>query len=146
MMAKAYIHAESSARKFGGVADDYMDIHLLMDSSKRAFPDNRHRAATHNCWFIAEVLPRIFGQTRVNSDGRTYSVVDVGEQHVLEDYGMKFIPSLQDWLGEIEWRAWMDNGRGDHPPSHAKLAARRANRRQVVLADVAADDGSETVD
>lgn len=136
-MAKAWVHAISSAKKFGGKADDYIDIHLLMDSSKKAFPDNRHRAMTHNCWFIAEILPKIFGDKRVNSDGRTYSVVDVGEQHILEDYGMRFIPSLQDWLGEVEWQDWMDNGRGS-PPSHAKIV-KRHERRKFVIADEEAE-------
>lgn len=125
-MAKAWVHAESSAKKWGGNADDYVDIHLLLDSSKKAFPDNRHRAATHNAWFIAEVVPRVFGHTRTNSDGRVYSTVDVAEQHVLEDYGMRFIPSLSDFLAAVEFEDWMQNGVGV-PPTHAKLAKRRAS-------------------
>lgn len=34
-----YIHAELSAKRFGGVPEDYLDIHELMDSSKAAFPN-----------------------------------------------------------------------------------------------------------
>ncbi len=30
-MAKPWIHAVSSAKKFGGVPEDYFDIHNLMD-------------------------------------------------------------------------------------------------------------------
>lgn len=55
-MAKPYIHAESSARRFGGVPKDYLEIHNIMDSSKAVFADNRHRALTHNSWFIGHIL------------------------------------------------------------------------------------------
>lgn len=115
-MSKPYIHAMSSAKKFGGVAEDYLDIHNLMDSSKATIADNRHRALTHNAWFIGTILEKVFGTTRKNSAGRTYSVRDIGEQHVLEDFGKKFIPSAQDYLQEIEFKSWMQNGRGV-PPS-----------------------------
>ncbi len=119
-MAKPYIHAISSAKKFGGDPEDYMDIHQLMDSSKSAFPDNRHRALTHNAWFIGTILEKVFGVTRVNSGGKTYSVRDIGEQHCLEDFGGKFIPSAQDYIQEIEIKDWMQNGRGC-PPSYQKI-------------------------
>ena len=68
-MAKPWIHALSSARKFGGKPEDYIDIHNLMDSSKGSIGDNRHRALTHNTWFIAPEGPleRIFGVTIKNS-------------------------------------------------------------------------------
>ena len=62
----------SSAKKYGGVAEDYIDIHDFMDSSKAALPDNRHRALTHNSWFISVVIEKIFGFQRTNSDGRIY--------------------------------------------------------------------------
>ena len=45
---KPIIHAESSARKFGGQPEDYLEIHNFMDSSKSVIADNRHRALTHN--------------------------------------------------------------------------------------------------
>jgi hypothetical protein len=120
-MAKPYIHAESSARRFGGVAADYLDIHDLLDSSKGAFPDNRHRALTHNAWFLSTIIERVFGSHRVNSAGRTYSTRDVAEQHVLEDYGMRYIPSAQDFIERIEFATWMQNGKGDPPSSAARL-------------------------
>lgn len=122
-MSKPYIHAQASARRHGGTPEDYMDIHNLMDSSKAAVADNRHRALTHNSWFIGTIVERIFGSTRTNSAGRVYSVRDIAEEHVLEDYGNKFIPSAQDFLAEIDFKDWMQNGHG-HPPSYAKLSAR----------------------
>ena len=124
-MSKPYIHAESSVKKFGGKPEDYLDIHMLLDSSKEAFPDLRHRALTHNSWFITTILERIFGVTRVNSDNKRYLVRNIGEQHVMEDFRMLFIPSVQDYLGEMEVRDWMDNARdGEVPPSRKKLAGR----------------------
>lgn len=124
-MAKPYIHALSSAKRFGGKPEDYIEIHNLMDSSKGAIPDNRHRALTHTSWFLSVILERIFGVTITNSDGKVVSVRDIGEQHILEDYGHQFIPTAQDFLQEIPYLPWMD-GRGT-PPSksgieqHAKI-------------------------
>lgn len=122
LMSKPHIHAQSSAKHFGGKMEDYLDIHEFLDSSKQAFSDLRHRALTHHPWFISNVLPRIFGGTRTNSDGKRYSVVGIGELHVLEDFGGKFIPSAQDYLEQIEMQDWMDNGKGtSQPSSHRKL-------------------------
>lgn len=124
-MAKPIIHAESSARKFGGKPDDYIEIHNLMDSSKATIADSRHRALTHNSWFVGVILEKIFGVTLTNSDGKTISVREIGEQHVLEDFGNRFIPSAQDYLQEIEIQEWMIKGTGC-PPSFAKLNKRRS--------------------
>lgn len=107
-----YIHAELSAKRYGGVPDDYLDIHELLDSSKGAFPNNGHRAITHNSWFLVTILPKVFGHQRVNSDGKKYNVKDVGEYHVLEDFKMRFIPSVQDWLENLTILPWMSGGSG----------------------------------
>jgi len=128
-MAKPWIHAQSSAKKFGGIPEDYIEIHNLMDSSKGAIPDNRHRALTHTSWFLSTILEKVFGVTIKNSDGKTVSVRDIGEQHILEDYGGKFIPTAQDFLQEIRHSDWMNNGR-EVPPSCAKLMS--AHRRVVI--------------
>lgn len=122
-MSKPWIHAESSARRFGGAPEDYLEIHNLMDSSKATIADCRHRALTHNSWFIGFILEKIFGTVITNSAGRKVSVRDIGEQHVLEDNGNRFIPSAQDYLQEIEFKEWMLKGSGA-PPSFAKLQPR----------------------
>ena len=126
-MAKPWIHAVSSAKKYGGKPEDYIAIHNLMDSSKSTVADSRHRCLTHTSWFIGEILEQIFGTVFTNSDGKQISVRDIGEMHVLEDFGGKFIPSAQDYLQEIEFKDWMLNGTG-HPPSYAKLAERRKSK------------------
>jgi len=101
---KPFLHAKSSARKFGGKASDYLSIHDFMDSSKSSHASVKHRAILHSAFgiFIAE---KVFGHNIVNSDGKDVSVRDVAEQHVLEDLGT--IPSLDDWLNAMELQAWM---------------------------------------
>lgn len=134
-MAKPIFHAQSSARRFGGKPEDYLAIHDLMDSSKGAVADNRHRALTHNAWFLSNVIEKVFGHsiqvTLANGLKKTVSTREVAEQHVLEDYGGRFIPTAQDFLARIPIEPWMDNGKGD-PPSHeaisiAKKAVKRRN-------------------
>lgn len=127
---KPIYHAESSARRFGGVAEDYLPIHDFMDSSKGAIADNRHRALTHNAWFISTVIERVFGHAITNSTGRKVSTREIAEMHVLEDYGGRFIPSAQDFLQEIEFKEWMNNGRGGTPDSFKKIAAKRTIRTE----------------
>jgi hypothetical protein len=116
-MSKPWIHSLSSARKFGGKPEDYIEIHNFLDSSKGVIADNRHRALTHNSWFLSVVLERVFGVTFKNSADRTISVRDIGEQHVFEDLGC--IPSGQDYLAELEYKSWME-GKGK-PPSFKKV-------------------------
>ena len=130
-MSKPYIHALSSAKQFGGKPEDYLPIHNLMDSSKATIADSRHRALTHNSWFVGTVLELIFGTTFTNSDGKVISVRDIGEQHVLEDFKMRFIPSAQDYLQEIEIKDWMVSGAG-MPPSGAKLHRRATTTKRVI--------------
>lgn len=116
-MSKPYIHALSSQKRWGGEPEDYLPIHDLMDKSKGTIADSRHRALTHNAWFISEILERIFGTFIVNSAGRKVQVRDIGEQHVMEDYNNRFIPSAQDFLEEIPIKEWMIAGRGEAPNS-----------------------------
>jgi hypothetical protein len=105
-MAKPYIHAKSSAKKFGGVPEDYLDIHQKMDSSKGQIADARHRMIFHSA-FGCFIIEDIFGVTRTNSEGKEYSVRDVAEQHIKEDLGM--IPSFQDYIqgGDMKIQPWM---------------------------------------
>lgn len=134
-MSVPYIHAKSSSKKFGGNPEDYMDIHELMDSSKQAFPSNQHRAITHNSWFCSNIIPKVFGHMRVNSNGREYSTKDVAEQHVLEDFKMKFIPSIQDYLENMEMKPWMNNGNGEVPNS-AKLLYKKKIKTEIPVEEV----------
>lgn len=120
-MANAYIHSVSSAKKFGGIPEDYLEIHKKMDCSKAYMADNRHRALTHNMFWILEVMIPLFGYTLINSEGKVACVKDVCEVHLLEDFKMKFIPTVQDYLENMELKGWMQNGNGEVPSSCKKL-------------------------
>jgi hypothetical protein len=127
-MSKPLLHAQSSAKKFGGHFTDYMPIHEFMDSSKAVIADNRHRALTHNSWFISTVIPRVFGETFERpSDGVIISSRDIAEQHVLEDYKFRFIPSAHDFLSLIPFEMWMQNGQQGKPQSCNKLTNENKN-------------------
>src|SRR5947207_13325699 len=103
-MSKALVHARSSARKWGGMAEDYLAIHEKMDSTKSAHAEVSHRCVFHSAFGIY-IIEDIFGRTITNSDGKEVFVRDIAEQHVLEDLG--FIPSLSDWLREMPAQPWM---------------------------------------
>jgi len=100
---KPYIHGRNSARKHGGKPSDYQDIHDFIDSTKVAIPDVRHRAVLHNA-FGCFLVERVFGTTRVNSDGREYSPRDIAEEHIIEDLG--FIPTLEKCLDKLPLATW----------------------------------------
>jgi hypothetical protein len=137
-VAKPIIHARASARRFGGQPEDYFAIHDFMDSSKAAFPDNRHRALTHNSWFLF-VLEKVhmkehgwFGPVlKRPSDGKEISVREIGEQHILEDFRMEFIPTAGDYLQNMDLPPWINNGFGGScPPSHERIARKRRTDKE----------------
>jgi hypothetical protein len=72
-MAHPLKHAESSARKFGGKAPDYLPIHNWFDESKAFLADFRHRSLRHHAEgiFLAE---KLFGVAIVNSDANQVPV------------------------------------------------------------------------
>jgi len=130
-MANAHIHSKSSARKFGGIPEDYLTIHIKMDCSKAYFPSNVHRTLTHHSFWIHEVMIPIFGYTFKNSDGKDVCVKDICEQHILEDFGMRFIPTAQDYLENMDFKDWMQNGINDIPSSFSKLN----NKKNIKITD-----------
>lgn len=116
-MANPLKHSISSVKRWGGEIEDYILIHKKLDCSKKYFPDNRHRMLTHNMFFIFEVIIPLFGEYIENSNGRKVSTKDICERHILEDYRMKFIPTPQDWLENLNLVSWMQNGFGELPSS-----------------------------
>ena len=101
---KPFQHAKSSAKKWGGVPEDYQALHDFFDSSKATLPDMRHRAILHSAFGIF-LLERVFGTFITNSEGRRISVRDIGEDHVMEDLG--FIPTVERWLKHLPMEDWM---------------------------------------
>ena len=106
-MAHPLHHAESSARKFGGMPADYQAIHDWFDASKAHFAFLTHRALRHHSQGIFEA-ERVFGTSITNSAGKEVPVRWVGEQHVRED--CRCIPSLADWFKLLPLQPWMAGG------------------------------------
>lgn len=111
---KPYIHSKVSAKKFGGLPEDYIDIHNFIDQTKMAMPDIRHRSVLHSA-FGCYLVEQMFGIKRTNSEGKDYSPRDVAEEHIIEDLG--FIPSVERWLDKLPIEGWM-SGTMKHRMAH----------------------------
>lgn len=109
-MANPLIHSKSSVKRWGGKVEDYLPIHELLDSPKATMNNNTSRMLTHNIWFCYHIIPKIFGYNITNTDGKSVDTVDIAMLHVAEDFRMKFIPTVQDYLKHMEVQAWMCNG------------------------------------
>ncbi len=101
-------HAESSVRRFGGCAEDYLPIHEWLDATKETFCDCRHRALRHHSQGVFEA-ERVFGHAITNSAGRSVPVRYIAERHIQEDCG-GIVPSVSDWLSRIRVETWMSRG------------------------------------
>jgi len=140
-MANPYHHALSSAKKWGGIPEDYQHIHDWFDASKEIWADFRHRALRHHAQGIFEA-ERVFGHAiRISGSrplrwfeklaekvfgvkiktGRLIPVRWIGEQHVKEDCG--WIPSMADWFKHIKPERWM----GEPPVKLERLLDRTEN-------------------
>ena len=127
-MSKPYQHAVSSAAKFSGTPDDYLEIHQWFDQTKAHFGSNVHRAILHSSFgiFLAEAF---FGVNITNSEGKLVSVRDIGEQHLIEDLG--FIPTVSDYLENLQYQPWMSKEAGAEPPSSQKKLGKKKKEPKV---------------
>jgi hypothetical protein len=103
-MSNPLVHAERSARQWGGTPDDYLSLHQWFDATKAHVADQRHRLVLHNAFGIL-LAEQVFGPALVNTAGRRVFTRDIGLQHVREDLG--FVPSLAECLAEVPVRPWM---------------------------------------
>lgn len=111
---KPYVHAKVSCKRWGGLPEDYIDIHNFIDQTKMCMPDIRHRALLHSS-FGCFLVEQVFGINIKNSDGKDVSPRDVAEQHIIEDLG--FIPTVERWLGTMPIEGWM-SGTLKHRMAH----------------------------
>src|SRR5215469_1743901 len=98
-MAHPWYHAVMAARKYGGIAEDYLPLETWMDFTKSHIADCRHRLFLHNAWglFVAE---RIHGSTITRaSDDKRLPLRPLLEDHVLQDFGK--IPTLGQCLAQL---------------------------------------------
>lgn len=104
----AHIHSQISVKNRGGHADDYYGLHKFIDCTKEVCSDNRHRIL-HTHWGISNVINPVIGERIINSEGKQVNVKDLCEyDHILPDYGNKFIPTLSDFAICIE-ESHLDN-------------------------------------
>lgn len=107
-----YIHSKNSAKKYGGIPEDYLEIHQFMDSAKDHLGTIVHRLILHNTFGIS-LAEKIFGdfvQTGTgkivrtnyitNSIGEKVFIRDIAQDHVREDLCGK-IPSLSEQFQNI---------------------------------------------
>ena len=104
-MAHPCEHAKSSARKFGGLPEDYQEIHEWFDETKGWIAHSKHIMFRHHSEGIFE-CERIFGPYIINSNGKKVYTRYIGEQHVKEDCN-GYIPTAKEWVDNInkptEW-------------------------------------------
>lgn len=113
---KPYKHARNSVKRWGGIPEDYIEIHNFMDSSKAHIADSRHRSLLHHS-FGCFLVEKVFGDIIIkpdgtpvkttyitNSDGKKVQVRDVAEDHIKEDLG--WIPSVSDYFQHMDKKAW----------------------------------------
>ena len=117
-MSHAFYHATSSANAFGGVAEDYLDIHAWFDRSRGGTSSILHRMLAQHTAGIQDAVAR-FGSTITISTGRKVPVSLIGEQHITEDLG--FVPTLDDYIGMMTCPRWASK--------RAKLLHRRFHER-----------------
>jgi hypothetical protein len=107
-----YIHSKNSANKYGGIPEDYLEVHQFMDSAKEHIGSIIHRLILHNTFGIA-LAEKVCGDivqtgtgkfVRVNyitnSDGKKVYIRDIAQDHVREDLHGK-IPSLNEQFQNI---------------------------------------------
>ena len=136
-MSNPLVHAERAAKRWGGLAADYLPLHQWFDATKGHVPDNRHRMVLHNAFGIL-LAEQVFGSTIVNSSGRRVFVRDLGVHHVLEDLG--FVPTLADCLIDLPLLPWMAGHR------HLRPARISDNTGIPLIGATCEDRGSQTFD
>ena len=89
-------HSRLSVRKFGGIEQDYFEIHKFIDSSKLFFFHAKHRLLLHNLYGIHLAIKK-FGDYIETNDGKIILVRDIVAEHLKEDMNGR-VPSLNEWL------------------------------------------------
>jgi len=118
-----YHHALSSAKKFGGVPADYIEIHQWFDETKSLMGDARHRALRHHTAGIFWCEDK-FGVLVTRADGKDVPVRLVAEQHVMEDMG--FLPTPEWWLSKMTLTFDMNRVPARHKDEELAQLARAA--------------------
>ena len=89
-------HSELSAIKFGGNANDYLELHKFIDSSKLFYFNVKHRAILHHTYGV-ELCMQMFGDVIINQENQSILVRDLAVEHIKEDLS-GIVPTLKDWF------------------------------------------------
>ena len=98
-MSHPYDHSRSSAKKWGGQPEEYLQYHEWFDETKAWIGHSKHRMFRHHSEGIFECEKK-FGPSFENSDGKKVYTRYVGEQHVKEDCN-NYIPTAKEWVDMI---------------------------------------------
>lgn len=93
-------HCRLSKRKFGGIEEDYFEIHKFIDSSKMYCFNPKHRSLLHNLYGIELAILK-FGDVLTTSDQSKILIREIVAEHCKEDLSGK-VPSLEDWFCKYE--------------------------------------------
>jgi hypothetical protein len=93
-------HSELSALKFGGKAEDYLDIHKFLDASKLFYFNVKHRVMLHHTFGVSLCI-EAFGDLIPNSARKKVLTRDIACEHLKEDLGGQ-VPTLSDWFSQTE--------------------------------------------
>lgn len=58
-------------------------------------------------------MNRLQGIHILNSENKKIHVRDIAEQHILEDFRGKFLPTINDYLNNMSLKGWMNNALGE---------------------------------
>lgn len=109
-MASPWKHAESSANRWGGKPEDYLEIHKFLDSTKLHLETWQHRALLHNTWGVG-ICEQVFGDVIENSVGKKVEVRYIAIRHIEEDCG--FVPTVKEWLHDLKPKRFAINLKRD---------------------------------
>lgn len=113
-------HAQISAKTYGGVWTDYIELHNFLDSSKATCAHFKHRFLLHHAEGI-ELAVRLFGERIINSEQQTVSTRLVLTDHLIEDVGS--IVTIENWAN------------GLMPKEDVPFYQFLAKKREQILAD-----------
>lgn len=125
---KPFDHAELSAKKFGGIYEDYIEIHKWFDQFRYSVANPLHRMFLHNSVGIM-ICEQVFGDFIENSNKKKIAVRDIAEHHILLDVGE--IRTPQDWLENM------------HNPDYVKPYKAKLDS---VVKDLEEKDTGKTID
>ncbi len=130
----ATIHAELSVKRRGGYVSDFYTLHDFMDCSKEVEATNKHRMLTHTMFFVKEAMIPIFGSSIHIKGGKPVNTKDMLEQdHIVADYGGKFIPTLTDFVDEIEDHSDDEQIIKDFQSDNAKFFQEHTNVHRTMM-------------